>query len=231
MYISGRRVQKPKKRYRVLKVTTVFVIVFGAIAALLWFLSRPSLVKDESDGAVRSAKLQDVPKKHITENYYEFDVPSDWKEKSRKTYPYSVITWEGKARESIGRSLDIYVDTIPDKVYVNRLIPIAGAGDHLDVDKPSPNCATFQNKYAKLKPVQTAKLKPVKMKWLNVEFICDLPNELREVMGASSTEGLNQVTVTGAKQGKHRYYFVYTDHGSHQDDSVFPAILRSFHGR
>lgn len=231
MYISGRKVKKPKKRYKLLRIVLVLILIIGILAAIFWLLSRENVAKYESDGAVRATNYQDVPKKHITEPYFEFNLPSDWKEKSRRTYPYRVITWEGKARESIGRSLDIYIDTIPDKVYVNRLLPIAGVDDHLEVNSPSGNCVNFQEKYSKLKPVQSAKLKPVEMKWEGVTFICDIPNELRNVIGASSKEGLNQVSVTGKKTGRHRYFFVYTDHASHQNDQLFPEILRSFYAR
>jgi hypothetical protein len=47
-------------------------------------------------------------------------------------------------------------------------------------------------------------------------------------MGTTSAEGINKVTLTGATGSTHTYFFVYTDHSSIDDKTIFYKVLETF---
>ena len=165
--------------------------------------------------------------RHIVEPFYAFDLPADWKEIDRRTRPLNYITWKGTTKESAARTLDIYTDTVPSTLAVNRILPVTSEDDRLGVDIPSENCVLFNQSTIILTPAEAAKTKVLALTYHKVPFLCDIPNSLRNVIGAGSPEGLNRVALTGVKGGKHQYFFVYTDHSAHPEDDTFPAILGS----
>jgi hypothetical protein len=65
-------------------------------------------------------------------------------------------------------------------------------------------------------------------KWSGINFLCDLGNYLRDVVGTSSPEGINSVTLTGNTTGKHTLFFMYTDNTPSPDYSTFINALKSF---
>lgn len=230
MYVFGRKAQKPKKRTKILKLIVVLVLI-GAIGFLLWYFLRPKMTKNDPTSQLIPTNFNTVGRKHISEPFYEFDLPQDWKESGRRVVPFHEVSWIGTARESISRELDIYVDNIPATVAVNRMVPISGKDNSLSIGQMSSNCVDFTGDAAKLTPEQAGKSKVALTKWQDVPFLCDIPNELRNVIGAGSPEGLNRVSVTGPIAGKHTYFFVYTDHTAHPSDNTFLDILRSFTAR
>jgi hypothetical protein len=80
-------------------------------------------------------------------------------------------------------------------------------------------------------PTLSSSAKPTPGKWQGVNFICDLPNYLREVAGTGSADGINMVSVTGPAGGKHAYFFTYTDHTVQPDFSIFRTIISSFQAK
>jgi len=230
MYALGHKVEKPKKRYKVLKILLIMLLVL-ILLFILWYFLRPKVVKNDPTSQILPTKFETVAKKHISEPLYEFDVPQDWKESARTIKPYKMVSWIGTTREAISRQIDIYTDTIPINLAVNRMVPLSGQDDTLAVGQMSSNCIEFTGEAAKLTPEQAGKSKTALTKWEDVQFLCDIPNELRNVTGAASTEGINRVTVTGQTGGKHAYFFVYTDHTAHPSDATFTDMLRSFKAR
>jgi len=230
MYVFGRKAVKPKKRTKIIKFLFVLVIVV-ATGLLLWYLFRPKLSKGDPTSILVPTKFDTAAQKHISEPLYELDLPADWKESARTNTPYREVSWIGTARESISRQLDVYTDSIPSTLPVNRMVPVSGKDNSLSVGQMSSNCIDFTGNAAQLTPEQAGKSKPQLTKWEDVQFWCDVPNELRNVIAASSPEGINRVSVTGPISGKHNYFFVYTDHTAHPSDNTFLDILRSFKAR
>lgn len=230
MYVFGHKAAKPKKRTKIIKFILIVLVVAG-IGFLLWYFLRPRLTKNDPTSVLLPTKFDTVAKKHISEPLYELDVPLDWKESARTTKPLREVSWIGTARESISRELDIYTDTIPATIAVNRMVPVSGKDNSLTVGQMSSNCIDFTGNAASLTPEQAGKSKVALTKWEDVPFLCDIPNELRNVIGAASPEGINRVSVTGPIGGKHVYFFVYSDHTAHPSDNTFLDILRSFQAR
>lgn len=227
MYQAKKRVLPPKKRYKVLRVILVLTTLVALGLLIFWYLRRPQ-VSVNDNGAILVPINDTESKKHFAEKYYDFDLPSDWKEIDRRNYPYKVVTWKGTEKESAARTIDIYIDLIPANMSLNRILPVSGQDDRLGVNPASENCVLFTDDTAKLTPEQATKLPERSLIWNSIRFTCDIPNSLRNVVGTGSTEGINRVSVTGVKGGKHLYFFVYTDHSAHPDEKTFPDMLRSF---
>lgn len=226
MYVVNKKTKLKKRRWP--KRIFWLALVIGIGALLFWFFSKDNFKTSGPASSLKATNFNEGPKVHVTEPLYGFDLPGDWKELKRSTYPYKVVTWKGTGRESDARTIDVYVDTIPQNVPVNRLVPITGEDDRLGVGTSSDNCTQFTGNAANLTPYEATKARPTMTTWQGVQFLCDIPNSLRNVSAAASSEGLNKVSVTGVKGGKHHYFFVYTDHTAHPEQKTFTDMLISF---
>ncbi|HSX44210.1 MAG TPA: hypothetical protein VLE69_02850 [Candidatus Saccharimonadales bacterium] len=226
MYIVNKKTKIKKRRWprRVIGI----ILIVGVGALIFWFFTRSNFQTSGPASSLRNVSFDSGPKVHISEPFYSFDLPGDWKELSRKTAPYNVVTWKGTAREADARTIDVYTDKIPQKVPLNRIVPVTGQDDRLGVGSSSDNCTQFTGNAASLTPYEATKARATLTNWQGVEFLCDIPNSLRNVTGASSPEALNKVSLTGVKGGKHSYFFVYTDHTAHPGQKTFTDMLISF---
>jgi hypothetical protein len=229
MYHFDRRVKRKKKRYGFIKLIFKFTIFMAVVFGVWYYLTHQPSNVNNSGGILVPVKSDEPAKVHIAEPSFEMYLPIDWKEYARRPAPpLNVISWKGTSKESAARTIDVYVDTIPDTLAVNRILPVSGEEDRLAVSPASENCMTFSADTASLSPTATAKLKVLPVTWQGVQFLCDIPNSLRNVVGAGSLEGVNKVSLTGSKKGKHSYFIVYTDSSAHPDEKTFPDVLRSF---
>ncbi len=226
MYIVNKKTKLKKRRWPKRLFWLLLVIAIGAL--LFWFFTHDNFKTSGSLTSLKATNFNDGPKIHITEPLYSFDLPGDWKELKRQTYPYKVVTWKGTARESDARTIDVYTDTIPQNVPLNRIVAISGQDDRLGVGTVSDNCIQFTANAANLTPYEATKARATMTTWEGIQFLCDIPNSLRNVIGAASPEGLNKVSLTGIKGGKHSYFFVYTDHTAHPETKTYTDMLISF---
>jgi hypothetical protein len=106
---------------------------------------------------------------------------------------------------------------------LNRFLAVKADGNLLEaIGDISDNCVNFTDDSALQKQTLTAP-----SKWMGVNFICDMGNTLRNVIGTGSTDGLNTVTVTGPS-GTHRYSLIYTDHSGRPNDETLVTVIRTF---
>lgn len=181
----------------------------------------------EIEGIARNVQQQEdvkaaVSKTNVSEPYFSMSLPNGWKETERVSNNRErSITWQSKIKKEDNRWLKLYVDLIPPDVAINRLLPLDVAGASVNYRQLSDNCKNFTtaNKDTKV---------PQKSKWQNVEFICDLPRFVQNKVGTGTAGALNSTTITGADKGKHKYFFVYTDHNIHPDYQLFYDMLKSF---
>jgi hypothetical protein len=103
----------------------------------------------------------------------------------------------------------------------NRVLIIHGESDHLGTDgSVSDNCSTFTGGTSK---------SSTPAKWEGVAFLCDQANQQRDVVGTSSTDGVNVVLLKSPGNGAmHKYFFTYTDYSINSDYTVFYNALNSF---
>lgn len=225
-YVVNKKTKIKKRRW--LRRVIWLLIVVGIGALLYWFFTQDNFKASGPATSLKATNFDEGPKVHINEPFYSFDLPGDWKELKRQTYPYKMITWKGTAREADARTIDVYTDTIPQNVPLNRIIPVTSQDDRLGVNTSSDNCTQFTGNAANLTPYEATKARPTATEWQGVKFLCDIPNSLRNVTGAASSEAMNKVTLTGVKGGRHSYFFVYTDHTAHPTQKTFTDMLISF---
>ena len=109
-----------------------------------------------------------------------------------------------KARKSGQRLLDVYVDSHPDNFAVNRMLPVVAAEGgklYASTRDVSDNCTvyTIGATTARTTVQQLAK-------WQNIEFLCDMANTMRNVVGIGSVGGgINNINLTSLSTGKHRF--------------------------
>jgi len=158
----------------------------------------------------------------LQEPLFSVSLPVDWVKRANKDIPAPTYSWVGTAKDDVARWLNIYIDTIPSALAVNRMLPVAANGASLSLlANVSDNCTTFTG-------ANDSKQISLPAKWQGITFLCDTGNYIRDVVGTSSAEGINTVTLTGATHGRHRLFFTYTDNSPSPDYSIFTDALSSF---
>ncbi len=198
-------------------IVLLIALLFGGICAAGRFL-KPDTTLQQSDGLVSVVSADKDGTQTVRTPYFTLLLPKNWKVQSLPNSSYQIYSWRGTTKEDESRSLDVYVDTIPVNFYVNRMLPIKWADNKLTtIDNVSDNCANFTNTTATTKPDHE------RAKWAGIDFWCDLANYSRDVVGTSSEEGINTITI-----GTHRFFFVYTDNNITADYSIFTRAIESF---
>lgn len=215
---------------QVLIALVIALLIFGAIGTVVW----QDVRKNKPGSAlgnthtILQAGQDPVNRLFINEAVFSMELPGDWKELSRKNVPSEhSIAWQSTKKSQDGRSLKLYIDTIPTTLPVNRLLPLSAQGNSLSLGEISENCATF-TQGGTLNVNDAAKLKETPAKWNKVDFICDLPRVNDNEVGTGSTEGINTITLTGPSLMTHKYFFMFTDHNIQSNYEIFFNALRSF---
>lgn len=219
-------------RHRLRKVLFILglsLLILGGIAALVWRdLPKKETSVSGSSHTILQAGQDAVNRLLVNEPLFSMELPSDWKEIGRTNRATDhTITWESTKKQQDGRSLRVYIDTIPATLAVNRLLPVMAQGNALSLGEISENCATF-TPGGTLNVYDAAKLKETPAKWNKVDFICNLPGVNNNEVGTGSPEGINTVSLAGSNLAMHKYFFVFTDHNNQANYEIFFNALRSF---
>lgn len=159
----------------------------------------------------------------INESFFSFTAPADWKLLSHDTKPYNMYTWVKTDPKISGRSLNLYVDSTPTTLGVNRAQQVQTDGTHMTaIGLVSDNCSTYTKATADPPSVSTPAI------WNGLPFLCDLGNPARDVVGTVSSDGLNKVVLSGPNTGKHTFFFTYNEQNIQGDYEIFTKILESF---
>lgn len=218
-----------RRRTRVLIVMVVSLLIIGGVGSFIAYDLKKSENKPvEGQGrTVAQALDENINVKNIEEPAFSMELPGDWKETGRrKDATEQSITWQATKKGEDNRTLKLYIDTIPTSRAINRLLPVTAQGNTLSVGNVSDNCATF-TKGGTLDAGRAEKLPDTPAKWEKVDFICSLSRVTDNEIGTGSTEGINTVTVKGAK-GEHKYFFVYTDRNIQANNMIFYNAVSSF---
>lgn len=202
----------------------LLVIVAGTVAGI-------NLLKPETDigttpPPVVSQYAADAAKgTAVSTSLFTLTLPTGWKARvTTGDIPRPAYSWIGGSGDEATRWLNMYVDSVPANLAVNRVLPVQANGASLTVvSSTSDNCSNFTRPSA-----TDTQNGAVSAKWDGTEFICDLANYNRDVVGMSSAEGINYVTLTGSTTGEHRIFMTYTDNSPSPDYSVFTNIVKSF---
>lgn len=228
-YQYGHKLAKRRPR-KALLVMLVSIALAGLIGGIV-FLDLRKHVSPSIEGESKVVSQVLSENSHgvvVNEPFFSIELPEDWKETGRNTSGlYNSVSWQATLKGKDNRYLTIYVDRLPTDMPVNKLIAVRAQGNGLTFSDVSDNCANFTVGGSQDSRV-IATSKPAPTKWNKVDFLCNLPRAIDNEIGTGSEGTPNSVTVTGASQGTHKYFFLYTDRNFQPDYSIFYNVLKSF---
>ena len=213
------------------------IMIFAAtllILAALYFVfigSSNTTVKNDNKPLISNVKAS-KNSTDIDEQIFKLSLPGTWKLTARNwDARYTAWQWSLDDKHFAGRWFEVFLDTIPtDKAY-NYLLPVTSAGSTLQLGSISDNCVNFTPGASPTtdRPTYTPLSKAsLPSKWQQVNFICDNTSVSHQLVGTSTKESINSVTLTGPTKGSHKFFFLYNDNNFTPDFSVITTILSSF---
>jgi hypothetical protein len=184
---------------------------------------KPETTLQQAKAVTRTVNY-DAKTKHYDEADFGIDLPVSFQPIPRPPGPYQSYSWLTSNKGSDAAQIDVYEDTIPTNLALNRVQIVEAEGDHLRLDGAvSDNCSKFTKGLTRA-PGQSG----VPAKWLDVNFLCDQSNQARDVIGTSSTDGINIINLRGPTGAVHKFFFVYTNQDITPDYTTFLNVLQSF---
>jgi hypothetical protein len=223
-YHLDRRTHRYRRARRRMIVTTVFVFFI----ALFYFLSNLQITPEQNitndqtivkpyDAAM--AKL--VP---IDKPLFKLELPEGWTETKPDASMVPAPQYVFASSPKDQQVLRLYVDNVPSAMGINKALTVSARSDTLDHDSVSENCVNYTE--LSKKDVRTG-LAPAK--WQNIDFLCDVGNSQRPLVGAVSADGMNYVKLTGPTVGEHKLFIVYGDYSINPNYTTFYDILNTLH--
>jgi hypothetical protein len=220
-YYRGERMI-PKRRTSYKLIVPLICIAAVVIAVVIHSLHSDTKIGTVPPPVVSSVATPSSQTVEFNEPDFTIFLPSDWELLSVKTSPIMIYHFTSTGAANTGRLLDIYLDAKPTMFGVNRMLPVQASGNRLELlGEVSNNCTTFTQKSSSQPITYTAAT------WDNVGFLCDLGNYERDVVGTSSPEGPNKVTLTGTTTGNHSFFFAFTDNTPSPQYSIFTEALKT----
>lgn len=216
------------KRRRVI-VWVIIIIIILLLLCFLGFWIRQKLQPKATikQAAAITTKVSYASQTtHYDEPDFGIDLPAAWSAVPRPPHTFQSFTWQNSDKGTDGEQIEIYEDTIPLNFASNRALIVTGEVDHVNlIGAASDNCSTFT------KPAVAGHgATGVPAKWQNVDFICDQNNQARDVIGTSSSDGVNTVILRNQSTGaSHKFFFTYTNHASNPDYTLFYNAIQSLH--
>jgi hypothetical protein len=202
---------------------TVLVICFALISySLLHLSTKPTENIHNSPPVSQSYMPNSRATIHVDTPAFIMELPSGWQP---ATVPGLIPppTYTYKSTSNDAELLNIYMDDPPVNLAVNRVLVVTPKGNMLDYGTVSDNCSAFTL------PSKTDPGSGVAHgKWRATDFLCDLGNYERDVVGLASTSGINTVTLVGSKSGTHKLFMTYTDNNINPDYTKLYNIIASF---
>lgn len=204
-------------------IVTLAVVGGGAYAYMFYKKDTQGSITNNPGPAITTVVAQNPQgTAHFTEANFSFDLPSDWKKTAELTTgPYHKYSYRATMKNADNRFLDIYIDTLPLNLAVNKAVAVTASGDKLTHGEVSSNCDEFTQQ-------TTPKSYQLQARWDGVNFICDMNGTNRNVVGTSSAAAINSVTLQTAGQVKHSFFFVYEDDNYNPDYGIMYNMLDSF---
>jgi len=223
MYRLGHR----QVHHYVLIGAAVVVLAAFIMAAIVGFRAyfQPHTILKQSPAITHTVTANQAVTRQVTKGFFTMQLPAAWRETTPPPTNSTIYSWIGTGMYDAARRLDVYVDGVPASLAFNHLLPVQTAGSQLEVaGLVSDNCTTFTDQTP-----ASAKTGSAVSKWNGVNFLCDVANYERDVVGIGSAEGVNQITLHSPASGTHRVMLVYTDNNATPDYTILMAIVKSFH--
>jgi len=214
---------------------TLGLVILLIGAAVYFFIIRPNTANTFNNnaharnGVVNQSSPTDT---QVSEPVFSLTLPGPWKLSAQDwDARYHSYQWDSSDRKNNGKMLRVYVDTIPKDQAVNYLLPIQVQDNAMSFGVVSGNCVDFTQGAVpeNQRPVNISVDKiALPSRWGLVDFLCDNGYVSHQVVGASSEEAINTVTLSGPTQGKHKFFFMYQDNNISPDLNQFQQILSGF---
>lgn len=219
MYRLGEREHNHHKLYILLGIF-LLLVVGGYFAARNLLQSNTEI--SGSPAKVTSVAFEQPKAQKVDTPLFSMNIPGNWKPRTNANdVPVATYSWQGASGEDRSRWISVYVDMDLKTFAVNRALHVEANGAYMNViSTVSDNCTSYTG--------AATNQGSTPAKWENIDFQCDSGNYERDVVGTVSTNGMNNVTITGTTKGPHHYFFTYTDNSSQPDYTVFSEALKSF---
>lgn len=219
------RVNERSHRYdKLLGVVAVLCLVsaFGLMAA--YFMShnkQPSTIKNKPGKTTPYSASATTKTTNVFKPAFSVKLPYGWQEKevTGGVNPPAYLFTAGAGKT---QQLEVFIDSIPNVYAFNKVIVVNSQGNGLTHSPVSDNCSTFTDSQTTDRATGHAI-----SKWRAVQFVCDMGNNTRAVVGTASVEGHNYATVTGTSGTTHKVLLVYTDNAINPDYTILYDIVSS----
>ncbi|MDL2341625.1 MAG: hypothetical protein QFB87_00915 [Patescibacteria group bacterium] len=223
MYRLGHKLEKPRSRKPLwFSLALIAVLLIGGLIFASKQLRAPTTVTQAAP-VIRKVTANSVPVKGFDEPGFDIELPSDWKLAAHLTSPYNLYRFQGTGKADVNRMLDVYQDTIPKNFMVNRVQPLEANGEKITpLGSMSENCADFT------RGPSVSGQQGTPAKWEGIDFLCDLNNYQRNVVGTTTKGSINTITLKSATGNTHQFFFAYTDNSINANYTTFYSALTSF---
>lgn len=215
---------KPRRRHYKRWIATAVVLAAGIFWGL--HLLKPD-TKIQNAKTVSHKLTGTSATQTFTEGIFTIALPKGWTYLGEQKDVYDIFHFKGpKDPDNGNRLLDVYQDSSLPRFAINRMVPVEATDDGgltADSTEVSDNCTAYTTGSA-ADSATGAEL----AKWQGIDFLCDMANSLRNVVGTGSTDGLNTVAVKTQTSTLHHYFFTYTENNDKADYNIFVAALNSF---
>ena len=213
-----------RRHQRMLAAAAAVLLVVGGTILTARALHTKTNIGPTPPAIVKQVTPPSVQTKHIDESLFSLDLPKDWKLESHDTAGgNNIYTWANTVGNAGVRKLTLYIDTPQPTLGINHAIAVQGNNDQITLASDvSDNCASFTNRPT------SGQTDTGMAKWDGLDFLCDLGNYTRDVVGTVSSDGINKIIVTGSTTGRHSLFFTYTDNDNQPNYAIYASALQSF---
>ena len=213
-----------RRHYQMIAAAVAILLIIGGTLLTARAFRTKTNIGPTPPAIVKQVTPPSVQTKEIDEPLFSLDLPKDWKLESHNTAGNNnIYTWANTTGNAGVRRLALYVDTPQTTLGINHAIAVQSNNDQITpASDVSDNCAGFTNRPT------SGQTDTAMAKWDGLDFICDLGNYTRDVVGTVSSDGINKTVVTGSTTGDHSLFFTYTDNDNQPNYAIFVSALQSF---
>jgi hypothetical protein len=218
------KTKRGRKRRTLLIVAGLSILLIGS-AILISNKLKPKTQLVQAHAVTNKVSYDQAAIKHYDEGDFGIDLPAAWQPVPRPPGPYNSFSWQRSDHSTNGEEITVYEDTIPANFAVNKVVIVDPGVDRVSTKGGvSDNCSTYTKNVSQVNNQVGAPAR-----WQGVDFLCDQANQERDVIGTSSTDGVNTLILQSPSKGtKHKFFFTYTNHSTNPDYTVFYNVLSSF---
>ena len=221
MYRLGKQAHRHRRGQRIAIGVFVLLIIAGLLYWLAHLRISPTQQIKNSPSVSTAYNASETAKVNINKPEFTMELPAGWTERQVIASPTGPrYTFASPSSQS--QVLDFYIDNPPTGMALNRAIVVDAQGNGLAYDRVSDNCITFTD--PKNKNAQTGH---APARWQEIDFICDMSNFSRALVGTISKDGINQVAVAGEAIGNRKVFISYTDNSISPNYGTLYDILGS----